>query len=327
MFGISFTNLSSQTNVYHPMLSDTTVEWITSDGNTTLIYQICGSLKIKGKTYKVICRTNCIPTGSTTCSFLYKDTIAYMREDTIIKKIWGYSWSYYNNTYPIDTSGNEVLLYDFDSIYVGKPLYSYYHQFSNIPDTIKCADSTQLLDGTWRKYFTSEPPFISPGQGNSCGTPSSNAFASSPGTVVEGIGNIIMPFDYWIVSNNPNAYRNTLFCFKKNNIPLWTIFSPTSTPCNITVIVEKNPNIVSTNKQYLIYPTITDNYLTIQSCTGMKNTLFELFDVFGNLIYQMYADDNTSKYVLYLDKFQNGIYLLKISNNKDCFWNRIIINH
>lgn len=332
MFGISFTNLSSQTNVYHPMLNDTSVEWtfFTSINNVDYIHfiKICGNIQIKNKFYYVLCDKRCQWNGST-CTYLLTDTLAFIREDTINKKVYGYlSWMYFHpdiiNNFG-DTTMNEFLLYDFDSISIGKVLNTVY-QTSSItkPDTIGCIDSVQLLDNSYRKYFASAADPAPMWNGKPCGDPFMNLFwMSTPGIVIEGIGNIRNPFSYWHCGIPMfQCTYGVLLCYKRNQIPLLTITNipSISNPCNIPTRVDYKSNL---NFNYQVYPTLSNGILIINN-QSTKDIDIEVYDVSNNLLlkYKPYYSHH-----LDLSNLNNGMYFIKTSNSNYSTWHKIIINH
>lgn len=304
--------LKAQTNVYHPMLSDTSVEWTFSYCNNQCYFhkvKICGTMTYtNNQTYYILCDYVFQGNGNP-YTLLYNDTIALMREDTVNKKVYGRMMFYFG----IDSI--ERLLYDFDSIYIGKPLNTYFHSVSGVPDTIKCLDSIQLLNGTYRVYFTHF--YV----GNNCGNPVTNSIIGSPGTVIAGIGNITNPFTYWEYipcSNNPCPY-SYLLCYKKNNIVLWqnTLYAP-SDICNAVLSI-KTSNISLTH----VFPTIVNNYLNIE--TNINNPVFEIYTIQGELIKKLNLRANANQ--VDVSDLSNGVYFIKVCNLYYSTWHKIIINH
>lgn len=317
--------LTGQANLYHPMLSDTTVEWIVQGNSHYEIFKICGNKIIKNKSYRIICRMLCNSPNGSNCYVYAQDTIAYMREDSVNRKIYGYSWSFYNGIV-LDTTGNEMLLYDHDSIHVGRKLKSLYHTDYVVnngnPDSVMCVDSTQLLDGSWRKYYTSDANLYSPPPpGNQCGIPANYNLLGTIGIVIEGIGNLSSPFDYWKCPFSPpcNYYSPILLCHKKSNLPLWqNIISSNS--CNLILI--NNP--FYKKPFFRLYPSVcTEPYFFIESI--YSNITAEIYDLKGSSFGTYSITQN--KQIIDISHLKNGMYFVKVSNNEYSMWEKIIVNY
>jgi hypothetical protein len=277
--------IQAQTNVYHPFLNDTTVEWTTYIDPYVIKYNISGKIKIKNQWYYVLRQTYCIPSGTISCNVTWIDTVAYLREDISTKKVFGYTMYYPFITGLIDTTQSELLIYDFDSLYVGKHL----NEIIAKNDTIGCIDSTQLLDGSFRKYFTLYSSNTGQPSSNSCANLSNLVIDLEPPTIIEEIGTILNPFIYWKCPKDiiicPGYNYHSLICFKKNNVVLFkeTVLGMGDMYCDIPLKVDDN---VMINKPLTkVYPTLVNDYFNIETifkniqvevirCTGQKDQKF-----------------------------------------------------
>jgi len=314
--------IQAQTNVYHPFLNDTTVEWTTFESSAIVKYNISGKIKIQNQWYYVLRKTYCVPSGTVSCIIVGIDTVAYLREDVVNKKVYGYTFTYPFINY-IDTTQSEVLFYDFDSIYVGKHL----NEIIAYGDTIGCVDSIQLMDGTYRKYFTLYQLYIStnPPPGNTCTNIDYLSFTLSPPTIIEEIGTIINPFNYWkCLPAYPPFNCYSLICFKKNNTVLWRekSFGWGDMYCDIPLKVDDN---VMINKSLTkVYPTLVNDYFNIE--TILKNIQVELYDIQGRKIRNFHKDNFNIVQRFDIAELENGIYFLKVYNQQKSEWHKIVVN-
>jgi hypothetical protein len=318
--------IQAQTNVYHPFLNDTTVEWTTSINSYIVKYNISGKIKIKNKWYYVLRETYCIPSGTVSCSVVGIDTVAYLREDVVNKKVYGYIYipigNFFDYLSHMDTTQNEILIYDFDSLYVGK------HLNENIAkgDIIGCVDSTQLLDGTFRKYFTLYPSYPGPPPGNGCANLNNVFVGFNPPTIIEEIGSIVNPFIYWGCppASPPLTSCHSLICFKKNNVVLFkeTVCGLGDMYCDIPLKVDNN---VMINKPLTkVYPTLVNDYFNIE--TILKNIQVELYDIQGRKIKNFHKDNFNIVQRFDIGELENGIYFLKVYNQQKSEWHKIVVN-
>jgi hypothetical protein len=311
--------IQAQTNVYHPFLNDTTVEWTTFESSAIVKYNISGKIKIQNQWYYVLRKTYCVPSGTVSCGVVGIDTVAYLREDVVNKKVYGYTFTYPFINY-IDTTQSEVLFYDFDSIYVGKHL----NEIIASGDTIGCVDSIQLLDGAYRKYFTLYQSIGQP-QGIVCGDFINVFYAFDPPTIIEEVGTIVNPFNYWrCPPGSPSFNCYFLICFKKNNVVLFKeiVLGMGDMYCDIPLKVDNN---VMINKSLTkVYPTLVNDYFNIE--TILKNIQVELYDIQGRKFKNFRKDNFNVVQRFDIGELENGIYFLKVYNQQKSEWHKIVVN-
>lgn len=339
----------SQSNVYHPMLSDTTAEWIYSQAilPNAQFYKkvsICGTITYtNNKTYKILCRDAFQGSGNPYV-LLGRDSI-FLREDTINKKVFilkrGDNYCV-NSNYSLDAvccnncdtiygicDKDECLIYDYD-VYVGKPLNTLYHSdyycYGLGPDVVGCVDSTLMLDGTYRKYYTYAPTLPN----GHCGDPAGYALTHE-GSVIEGIGNINNPFWYWnnwFLLNGQMAYPvGGILCYKKHGMVLWfnyNLVTSTSDICNPILTVNQYNNIFGYVK---VFPTVVTDRLMIESSYGFLSV--KLLDISGKVVKDLGTAHKGMNYYD-VEEIANGLYLVQMTmtdnKNKRIKYEKVVVS-
>jgi hypothetical protein len=248
-------------------------------------YKISGDTVINDLTYSKIYYSDFSPVypAPPNCPPFVVDTVfshypdAYLREDTVAKKVWRYDPS---------GGGSEVLLYDF-TLQKGDTLEIRHWEWDWVIDTVM---TITTFDGIERKKF------VFYGDDGSI-------FPHIEGWYIEGIGGMAGlfegPFPYFEVGT-------WLMCVKdENDNVIWN----NSGDCYdfITGIDE-----VSNDKAIHVSPNPFTDQLTIETATG--NLDVKIYNLFGAQLIQEEVDGSR---IFDLSSFSPGIYLLKIRNDKD----------
>lgn len=283
LFGIQLSGLNAQTNVYHPMLTDSTTlwrySWVDVCSTSPIVictyyydYKISGNTIFAGQTYKIVKKNvsnsycNCIPhNGGVPITFTY-----YLREDTLAKKVYSY-----------DSIIGDKLIYDF-SLSVGDTMPGYGNcQIATI-DSI-------LIGGNYRKRFISV----------------------SSWEFIEGIGDV---GSAWGGNEADLVYHpcggslspNTKFiCFKQNNIDLYV---KDSSACGLALNVEENKY---NNFEVSVFPNPTTSTITIE--TDKTDCFYELKNMLGQTVF---TSKFSNKINIDLSNFDNGIYFVRVMDEK-----------
>jgi hypothetical protein len=212
----------------------------------------------------------------------YKDTLinnttylisdfGYVREDTILKKVY-----IKNGSYQQETDTNERVLYDY-TVKIGDTLYSKYTVTDTIVSYVVKKDST-FIDGL--KYYTWEVE-------NFFHELSRNNYSITTYTYIEGIGSTTYPSS----PLDPRHYGPVIFlkCFQNKGITPTVsphVLSPyfyfdNSQSCKLSV-----PNTTSLNLAITIYPNPANESSIIKLPYKMQSGTLSIINAMGQVMMQ-----------------------------------------
>jgi hypothetical protein len=155
--------------------------------------------------------------------------------------------------------------------------------------------------------------------------PDDRRFISSSGPFyLPAHGKVSLDFAYVFTRNEsgPNGANTSVATNMHDVMRVKHWFDTDSFPCALGVGIS---NIPESRNDVTVYPVPAKENVTIQSAILWKNARLELYDVLGNRLTSYDYPDDKSNLTLNTANLSNGLYFIKLSNDKNSVVKKLVI--